>query len=81
MSQSKVARKSDRSSVWRLAQLLGRVELARGLPRQRLAAELALLKQEMGIHSRALGTDRAAFVALLEDHWMDVARGVRSKKA
>ena len=83
MSQSQAAMtmKSDRSSVWRLVQLLGRVELARGLPRQRLAAELGVLKEEMAIHTRALSTERAAFAALVEDHWMDVARVVRSKKA
>ena len=83
MSQSQAAMtmKSDHSSVWRLAQLLGRLELARGLPRQRLAAELVLLKEEMGIHARALSKERAAFVTLAEDHWMNVARGVRSEKA
>ncbi len=65
-SQAAMTMKSDRSSVWRLAQSLGRLELARGMPGQRLAAELALLKEK----------ECAAFITLAEDHWMDSQSGV-----
>ena len=74
-------RKQDRGAIWRLAQLLGRIEISKGLPGPRLAVELALFRQELAVLSRGLGAQHEAFVALVGDRLRAAARSCPEAQA
>ncbi len=72
-------RKQESGCIWRLAQILARIELARGLPGPRLTAELELCRQELTVHSRGVSAQHQTFVDRVQDHFLDVA-GSHTKK-
>ncbi len=72
--------KQARARIWRISQLLGRVEMARGLPIHRLRVELALASKELVVHAAGLSSRHRAFVDLVQDHIVDLAEPLRTKK-